>query len=267
MKLQQNINRQKNAGRYANLFVMSFLALFLVFGSTSCNSAKKKAEAEAAAKKVAAIKKASEDLTALLNDDSMSADELEKKLNDIKGRKINSPDIAALIKKVEDKLQTKKVSEAKDALNAILNDDSLSAAEKQKRLDAIKAKGLNNPDIAGLIAKVEADIAQTQKKEEEAQNKVEKVKTIHDYFGEIAGAGSTDQANTLINEAMNLFTSPDANVLIIIAGKGDDADYDKPTTIKNYLNYLKDQKKAPTRIEDFKKDPSGKIKTLILRKL
>lgn len=267
MNLQRQTYSQTQTGRYANLLLMSFLALFLVLGSTSCNSAKKKAEAEAAAKKAAAIKKATTDLNALLGDESMSADQLEKKLNDIKARKINNPDIAALIKKVEQKVQTKKVSETKKALEDILNDNSLSAAEKQKKLDAIKAKGINNPDIAGLISKVEANIADKKKIEAEAQKKVEKVKTIHDYFGEIAGAGSTDHANTLINDALNLFSSPDANVLIIIAGSGDNADYDKPTTIKKYLNYLKDQKKAPTKIEDFKKDASGKIKTLILRKL
>ena len=50
MDSQNIINRQNTAKRYSNLLLMSFLALFLVFGSTSCNTAKKKAEAEAAAK-------------------------------------------------------------------------------------------------------------------------------------------------------------------------------------------------------------------------
>lgn len=227
MRLSQKNKYQKNNPKYVHLLTMALLTLFLAFGSTSCNSAQKKAAAAAAAKKAQAIKKAKTDLSALLNNNSMTSDELERKLGQIKGRNISNPDIAALIKKVEDKIANKKVAEAK------------AKAEKEKR-----------------------------KKELEAQKaKVEKVKTIHDYFREIAGAGNTNQANGLINDALNLFTSPNANVLIIIAGKGDNADYDKPTTIKKYLNYLKDQKKSPTRIEDFRKDPSGKIKTLILRKL
>ena len=43
-------------------------------------------------------------------------------------------------------------------------------------------------------------------------------------------------------------------------------DYDKPTTIKKYLDYLKDQKKSPNAVEHLEFDDAGKIKEVTLIK-
>ena len=48
---------------------------------------------------------------------------------------------------------------------------------------------------------------------------------------------------------------------------GDIIDYDRPTTIKNYLNYLKDTKNDINRIDKIIYDDNGKIKELDLFKM
>ena len=73
-------------------------------------------------------------------------------------------------------------------------------------------------------------------------------------------------ANTRINETLKFFTSPDVPVLIIIYQEADIKDYDKPTTIKKYLEYLKDQQKNPNKVNDVKYNDNGKITELELLK-
>ena len=90
--------------------------------------------------------------------------------------------------------------------------------------------------------------------------------SLADYFALIAGASSVENANIKINEALKLFSSPDAPVLIIISQEGDLVDYDRPTTAKMYLEYLKDQKKNLNEIEKIEYDDNGKIKLLELIK-
>lgn len=86
------------------------------------------------------------------------------------------------------------------------------------------------------------------------------------YFSAISSASSPAAANSSINEALALFASPDTPVLIIISEVGGQKDYDRPTTIKDYLNYLKDQKKNVNPVNDLKFDASGKITEVELRK-
>jgi uncharacterized membrane protein len=103
-----------------------------------------------------------------------------------------------------------------------------------------------------------------RKKEEEERAKNEPTRKVESYFQSIASAGSIESANAKIDEALGLFSSPDAPVLIIIKRTGDIIDYDKPTTIKGYLNYLKDQKKTFNKVDKIEYDANGKIKELIL---
>lgn len=89
---------------------------------------------------------------------------------------------------------------------------------------------------------------------------------LTNYFDAIAGSGNTSAANSSIQEALTLFSSPDAPVLIVISQENGEKDYDKPTNIKDYLNYLKDQKKNSNLISDLKFDGAGKITELELVK-
>ena len=55
-------------------------------------------------------------------------------------------------------------------------------------------------------------------------------------------------------------------MLIIIKQNQGFNDYDRPTTIEKYLNYLKDQKKAAEKVHDIKYNANGKINELELIK-
>lgn len=102
-----------------------------------------------------------------------------------------------------------------------------------------------------------------EKAREEAEAPANKLAT---YFSAIANASSPASANQTINEALTLFASPDTPVLIVISEENGQKDYDRPTTIKEYLNYLKDQKKNINNIENLQFDSSGKINELELNK-
>ncbi len=170
-----------------------------------------------------------------------------------------------------------KVAKAKAELQAILDDNgTMPVSEMERRLNTIKSENLNDPEVNDLIMKVEAKIAnlkEMQKKkdmEEQAKKKKEeKMSTydyIDDYFHQIAGSKDVATANAKISEAMKLFSNKDVPVLIIISESGGITDYDKPTTIEKYLNYLKDQKKYSNTIKDVKMDEYGQITELELIK-
>lgn len=89
---------------------------------------------------------------------------------------------------------------------------------------------------------------------------------LNQYFESIASSGNVASANANINEALSLFASPDTPVLIVISEQGGQKDYDRPTTIKEYLNYLKDTKNNANSISNLQLDSSGKITEVELTK-
>ena len=70
----------------------------------------------------------------------------------------------------------------------------------------------------------------------------------------------------LIATALQNCSSPDVPVLIIIYRDATTVDYDQPTTISKYLNYVKDQKSNPTTIDHVDLDSNGKISQVVLIK-
>ena len=172
-----------------------------------------------------------------------------------------------------------KVNTAKTTLLDILNDNTaMSLDEKEAAVRSIKAMNLNDPEIDELLRqadlKLAAERAEKNKQEMEAKKLAEEgdmkelksEATIADYFSSIASASSVSQANMQISDALKLFASPEAPVLIIISKEGDQVDYDRPTTIKNYLNYLKDTKNNINKVEKISYDANGKIRELELLK-
>ena len=160
---------------------------------------------------------------------------------------------------------------AKEILNFILNDDGqMTIAEKEKKLRQAKSLNSDDPEVQNLIAQVEAMIA----REKEAENKTEEIPMpdpslegqLSELFGNIAQATNAETANSIIDGGLDLFNSPEAPVLIIISKSGDLKDYDQPTTISRYLNYLKDHKTVNNVVYDIKQDNSGKITELELIK-
>ncbi len=169
-----------------------------------------------------------------------------------------------------------RVANAIAELEAILNDDgTMPISEQERRLNDIKSQNLNDTRVNDLIKQVEAKIAaqkealRQQQLEEKKKKEAAEEKTyqyVDEYFMQIAGAKSVAEANAKIAEAMKLFSSPDVPVLIIISKAGSEVDYDKPTTIEKYLNYLKDTKNYNNRVYNVKFDGYGQIVTLELIK-
>ena len=168
-----------------------------------------------------------------------------------------------------------KVDQAVKDLKAILNDETLwSLEEKEARVKTIKDWNLQNAEVDDLLFQVEKKLARerAQKDEEERRAAEEREKAnaadavLGRNFNSIANAGSVSQANRLINETLGLFESPNVPVLIIIKQNAGFNDYDRPTTIEKYLNYVKDQKKAAEKVFDIKYNANGKINELELIK-
>lgn len=89
---------------------------------------------------------------------------------------------------------------------------------------------------------------------------------LNQYFQSIASSNNVASANSSINEALSLFASPDTPVLIVISEENGQKDYDRPTTIRQYLNYLKDTKNNANTISDLQFDNAGKISEVELKK-
>ena len=169
-----------------------------------------------------------------------------------------------------------KVNTAKQTLLDILNDKTtMSLEEKEAAVKSIKAMNLNDPEIDELIRQAEAKLAAERaaliKKDQDAKKQVEEANVKPDvaattaltgYFASITNATSVSQANMQIAEALKMFSSPDVPVLVIISKENNVVDYDRPTTIKDYLNYLKDTKNNINKVDKITFDSSGKIKEL-----
>ena len=169
-----------------------------------------------------------------------------------------------------------RVAKAIAELEAILNDDgTMPVVEMERRLNDIKSQNLNDTRVNELIKQVEAKIAaqkealrqkqlDDQKKQETAEEQT--YHYIDEYFKQVANSKTVPEANAKIAEAMKMFSSPDVPVLIIISKAGSDVDYDKPTTIEKYLNYLKDTKNYNNSVYSVKMDGYGQIVSLELIK-
>lgn len=132
-----------------------------------------------------------------------------------------------------------------------------AAAAEKARMEQ-EAAALKKQQEAEARLKREAEEEAAKRASEDATKKNPQAK-LEEYFGAISSSGSEASANNSINEALSMFTSPDTPVLIVIHESGGQKDYDRPTTIRNYLNYLKDQKKQADKIGNLQFDPSGKI--------
>lgn len=165
-----------------------------------------------------------------------------------------------------------RIAEAKQVLLAIINDKTMPVEEKESELARIKDMNLQDPEILDLIDRAEAAIAEQKaaaKAEAAAAAKPaaneDSFTQLSNLFQEVARSGA-DAANAKIQEAMRLFSSTETPVLIIISQSGGKKDYDEPTTIRKYLDYLKDTKSRPAQVNNLEYDANGKIKEVELIK-
>ena len=171
-----------------------------------------------------------------------------------------------------------RVDEAVRDLTAILDDETTwTLEEKENRVQTIKDWNLQNQQVDDLLFQVEKKLAreraQAEKKAEEERKAAEEAakakepkNVLEKNFASIANASSVNQANRIINETLQLFESNNVPVLIIISQAGGFNDYDRPTTIVDYLNYVKDQKTNRNRVSDLKFNSDGKINEVELIK-
>ncbi len=207
--------------------IMMFLlaALIITGGATSCKSKKKLAREKAAAEYAMKVDQAKKDLTAMLNGTtSWSLDEQDKRLNVIKSYNIDDPEVVDLIAKVEAKLSMDRAEAER------LAEEERLRLEEEARLKAAESK----------------------------------YQDIDNQLSAIALAPNVDMANNHINTALQQYATPDVPVLIIISQAGGFNDYDRPTTISKFLNYLKDKQQYQYKVEAVKRDGLGKITELEL---
>jgi hypothetical protein len=144
-----------------------------------------------------------------------------------------------------------------------------------------KKKAAEASNAAAEKERVEQEATLRKQQEEEAKRKAEaealakreaesKEKApyalLAQYFESISKSNNLTSANASINEVLTMFASPDTPVLIVISESNGQKDYDRPTTIISYLNYLKDQKKNMNKVSNLQFDSTGKITEVELRK-
>lgn len=256
-------------------FIMA-LAAAVMIGSDGCKSSGKLTKKE----RQAQIEAAKRQLNDIINGTSTkSFNEQEHAVSEIINKNYNDPALNDLIIKAQQKLKRvaaskeKQKSERVDAAKAklmdmLVNKDNKSAAELQDELDQVKAdtKDLYSDEINELISRVESKISGM--KSSPAENVPLKTQ-LEKNFQSVADAsktGNDSEVSSLINNTLDLFSAPDAPVLIIISKEGNMVDYDKPTTIKRYLDFLKDQKVNRNNVDSYLLDQNGKIKELDLIK-
>jgi hypothetical protein len=172
-----------------------------------------------------------------------------------------------------------KVDQAKKDLNAIINGTTnWTSGQMEERLAKIKSYNIDDEEVKGLITQAEAKIedlkaAEMRRAEEERLSREEEARkrakqsefaVIDNQFVAVAGANGIDDANNKIRMALQYFETPDIPVLIIISQSGGFNDYDRPTTISKFLNYLKDKKDYKYRVVSAKRNSMDKITELEL---
>ena len=170
--------------------------------------------------------------------------------------------------------EKQRIEQAKRDLLEIINDQgSMSLEEKENRLNIIKGQNFTDQDVKDLIAraenvlaKIRADREAKARKEARKEQSRSVNQTLVDHFSSVANAYNFSEANLRIAKTLRLFASNDVPVLIIISMENGVKDYDRPTTIKKYLEYLKDVRKFDKEVESFVVDGNGKITELELIK-
>ncbi len=142
--------------------------------------------------------------------------------------------------------------------------EAARAAEERARIEQ-EAKLRSEEEEQRKKDAEEAARREAEARQKEAAASAPKAK-LTQYFQSIARSGNTASANSSINEALSLFASPDTPVLIVISEENGQKDYDRPTTIRQYLNYLKDTKNNANSISNLQFDSGGKITEVELRK-
>jgi hypothetical protein len=261
--------------RWQQLFFMVLIAA-VVAGTDGCKTSGKLSKKE----RKAQIEAAKKELNAIINGTSTKTlEEQDKYINEIASKNYNDPDLNQLLVQATQKLKKAWVEKEKlrqqridqsraELLDLLQNKENKSADELEMALNKIKAqnKDINYDELNDLYERVEKKIASMRSGD---TGNIPMKTRLENNFQGIADAskkGDLTQAAALIKSTLPLFVSGDTPVLIIIYKEGATIDYDKPTTINRYLNFLKDQKSNLNAVDSYLLDDNGKIKELDLIK-
>jgi hypothetical protein len=263
------INKIKSLNWQHVVFIILIAALAV--GSDSCKTTGKMSKKEQKAQ----IEQAKKQLSEIINGTSSKSLEAQgRTVNEIASKHFKDPELDKMIEDARqviknayaerDKQKQEQVDAARvELLDMLLNKDEKSADELEAELAKIKAMNLGNKDINDLIAKVEEKIAGMRtKKNVPLKNQLE---NAFQGIADASKSGNTNQVVSLTRSTLQLFSSDDAPVLIMISKEG--PDYDKPTTIKRYLEFVRDQKASRNAVDTYQLDNDGKIKELDLIKM
>jgi hypothetical protein len=254
---------------------MMFILLMalMVAGADSCKSTGKLSKKE----RKAQIENAKKQLQPIIAGTStLSYEEQKRIVGEVMGMNLNDPIVNDMIVQAQKQLKNllteqtqakaQKVDVARAALyDLLLNKDNKSADELERELIAIKKQNLGDSEIDELIARLEKKIQDMRSGGSDLPVKTQ----LENAFTTIANSaktGNLTQADNTIQKTLQFFSSDDVPVLIIISREGSIVDYDKPTTIKRYLNLLRDTKASKNDIDAIMTDANGKIKGLDLIK-
>jgi hypothetical protein len=148
---------------------------------------------------------------------------------------------------------------------------SKKKAMEADRMAVEKAKIEQEAELKRQRDEEELRVREAEEQARQDEARTEKVKApaakLDQYFNAIANSSNTASANSSINEALTLCASPSTLVLSVISEIDGQKDYDRPTTIREYLNYVKDQRRNINRISNLQFDSSGKITGIELTKI
>lgn len=167
-----------------------------------------------------------------------------------------------------------------EILERLIKSPVLDENDLQSRravLQGIIDQNPTDPSVRSLIRKVDLFLQdEADRLRREAQEAIqpipipqgppEDVRVLAEDFEGIAQAGDADLANRMIGFTLQKFASPNTPVLIAVYRQGDVVDYDEPTTITKFLNYLKDQGRNPFEIHHLEKNVDGQITLVELDK-
>jgi hypothetical protein len=257
------------AVRWQHMVIILLMALVFA-GTEGCKSTGKLSKKE----RKAQIENAKTQLQSIISGTTtLSYDEQKRIVDGIMNKNYNDPILNSMIIDAQQKLKSilagdtaRKADVARAALyDLLLNKDNKSADELQQELNKIKAQKIEDPDVVELENRLEKKIQDMRSGGTSLPVK-EQLESAFTAIASAAGAGNLAQADATIKKTLQLFSSNDATVLIIISREGSVVDYDKPTTIVRYLNLIRDTKASKNAIDAIMTDATGKIKGLDLIK-
>lgn len=249
----------------SRILLFLLVGLLTVGSMSSCNSEKRLAKKELEAKtEMAKVR-----LQAILDDDgSMTVEQMDTELNEIKSWNLTDEVVLGLTTQVEKKIadakeriREKKIEEAKITLLEMINNDALSVNDLQNGHDQIAAMDFKDEEVDTLLEQLATKIANMER----IINATNDLQKDLDFIARL-GKSDVTAANAKIEEVLSLFDNLEVPVLIIVAREGDIVDYDRPTTIQTFLEYLKDKNVNNNRVEHIKRNSFGKIIELELIK-